>query len=308
LFHQTLDEALQDWDISPPTTATRANSAKAKLFCKEYAAVSRLTKDKAADADIKHEARSALSSPCSCTAANDKESPCSDFTSGELERALFQLPARSAAGPDEVSNTMLKHLWPKGKNCLPETANLSWRSGEVPSRWRVADIRPILKPGKPAGTTSSFRPISLLSCIGKLVERLIQERLVYQLESQNLLHPSQAGFRRNRSTEEQVAAVCQLIQDGFQQRRPPLRTALLLADFSRAYDRVWRKALLVKMARKGLPTCFIGWVRGFLSDRKGAVSWQGSTSRKRTFSEGLPQGSVLAPILWLIYMDDLLED
>jgi len=107
---------------------------------------------------------------------------------------------------------------------------------------------------------------------------------------------------------EQVAAVCQLIQDGFQQRRPPLRTALLLADFSRAYDRVWRKALLVEMARKGLRTCFIGWVRGFLSDQKGAVSWQGSTSSKRTFSGGLPQGSVLAPILWLIYMDDLLED
>jgi len=77
---------------------------------------------------------------------------------------------------------------------------------------------------------------------------------MYQLESWNLLHPSQVGFRRNRSTEEQVAAVCQLIPDGFQQRRPPPRTAPLLADFSRAYDRVWRKALLVKIARKGLPT------------------------------------------------------
>jgi len=77
-----------------------SNSAKAKLFCQEYATVSRLTKDKVADADIKREARSALSSPCSCTAANDKDSPCSDFTSGELERALFRLPARSAAGPE----------------------------------------------------------------------------------------------------------------------------------------------------------------------------------------------------------------
>jgi len=124
---------------------------------------------------------------------------------------------------------------------------------------------------------------------------------VYQLESWNLIHPSQADFRRNRSCEEQVAAVCQLIQDGFQQRRPTQCKALLLADISRAYNRVWRKALLAKMACKGLPTCYIRWVRGFLSDRKASVSWQGLTSRKWTFSEGLPQGSVLAPILWLIF-------
>ena len=63
----------------------------------------------------------------------------------------------------------------------------------------------------------------------------------------------------------------------------------------------------VKMARKGIPGCYIRWVRGFLSDRKAFLSWQGATSRKRTFSEGLPQGSVLAPLLWLIYMDDLLD-
>jgi len=62
------------------------------------------------------------------------------------------------------------------------------------------------------------------------------------------------------------------------------------------------------MARNGLPTCYIRWVRGFLCDRKWAVSWQKSTSRKRTFSESLPKGSVLAPILWLVYMDDLLEE
>jgi len=71
--------------------------------------------------------------------------------------------------------------------------------------------------------------------------------------------------------------------------------------------RVWRKALLAKMARKGIPTCFIRWVRGFLSDRKAFVSWQGASNRKRTISEELPRGSVLATLLWLIYMDDLLH-
>jgi len=66
-------------------------------------------------------------------------------------------------------------------------------------------------------------------------------------------------------------------------------------------------AVLVKMARKVIPGCYIRWVRGFLSDRKAFISWQGASSRKQTFSEGLPQGSVLASLLWLIYMDDLLD-
>ena len=88
---------------------------------------------------------------------------------------------------------MLRNLSALGQRCLLHTANLSWLSGEVPSSWRIAEIRPIPKPGKPPNTTSSFRPISLLSCIGKLVERLIHERLAHFLETNNLLHPAQAG-------------------------------------------------------------------------------------------------------------------
>jgi len=99
--------------------------------------------------------------------------------------------------------------------------------------------------GKEPNTTSSFRPISLLS-IAELVERFIHEHLAHLLESNHLLlHPASAGFPRNRSTEEQVAAVTQFIHDGIQQKRPHLRTDLLLPDFSRGYDRVWIKALLV---------------------------------------------------------------
>ena len=111
---------------------------------------------------------------------------------------------------------------------------------EDPTNWGIAEIRPIFMCGKEPNTTSSFRKISLLS-IAELVERFIHEHL----ESNHLLHhPASAGFPRNRSTEEQVAAVTQFIHDGIQQRRPHLRTDLLLPDFSRGYDRVWIKALL----------------------------------------------------------------
>jgi len=191
------------------------NSTKANLFCKEYASVIRLPKDKAADKAITPKARQALSSPCRCTAATEELHQCSPFSYGELISALGKLPHKSAFGPDEISNTMLRNLSPLGQRCLLRTANLSWLSGEVPATWRIAEVRSIAKPGKPPNATSFFRPISLLSCIGKLVERLIHERLAHFMESNHLLHLAQAGFRRNSSTEEQVAAVTQFIHDGF---------------------------------------------------------------------------------------------
>jgi len=109
--------------------------------------------------------------------------------------SLFRgkLPYRSASGSDEISNTMQRNLSPLGRRCLLHTANLSWLSGEVPATRRIAEIRPIAKPGKPPIATSSFRPISLLSCIGKLVKRLIHERLAHFLESSHLLHPLKRG-------------------------------------------------------------------------------------------------------------------
>jgi len=142
------------------------NSTKANLFCKEYASVSRLPKDKATDKAITLEARRALSSPCCCATTKEELHSCSPFSYGELLSALQKLPHRSASGPDEISNTMLRNISPLGRRCLLHTANLSWLSSEVPATWRIAEIRPIPKPGKPPNSTSSFRPISLLSCIG----------------------------------------------------------------------------------------------------------------------------------------------
>ena len=139
-----------------------------------------------------------------------------------------------------------------------------------------------------------------------MTERLIQARLQHWLEERGKLNPNQAGFRRGRSTVDQLGRLSQRIFDAFEARKPQ-RAVLVLLDFARAYDRVWRAALLCKMARMGIPGCFIRWIRAFLSDRRARVRWGAARSDSRVFQEGLPQGSVLAPLLWLIYVNDIDE-
>ena len=95
---------------------------------------------------------------------------------------------------------------------------MSWARGELPSIWRKGIIAPILKKGKPRDSPGSYRPVSLLSCLGEVVERLVQARLHWHLKNENLLQPAQSGLRRARCIEDQVLKVSQTVADGFQTR------------------------------------------------------------------------------------------
>jgi hypothetical protein len=163
-----------------------------------------------------------------------------------------------------------------------------------------------LKKGKSPTKPGSYRPVALTSCVAKTMERLVANRLSHFVESKGLLTPCQAGFRRGRSTEEQLARIC---QDSFDEleKKEPGKAVLCTLDFSRAYDRVWKMGLYAKLLRMGVPACMVRWIRGFLTDRRGRVRWKSATSRPRVFREGLPQGSVLAPLMWLIYCNNLAE-
>ena len=142
-----------------------------------------------------------------------------------------------AAGPDKVHPRFIKKLGPTALNFILTLFNTVWRTAKVPQAWRIADIRPILKKGKDPQNTSSYRPISLTSAMGKLMERLVTNRLVYILESKGLITKNQAGFRAGRSTEDQLLRLSQMVSDGFQEK-PMKRTVLALFDYSKAYDTV----------------------------------------------------------------------
>ena len=116
----------------------------------------------------------------------------------------------------------------------------------------------------------------------------------------------QAGFRKGRGCDDQISRIIQAIENGFQ-AKPMKRSVLVLLDFSKAYDTVWRERLLLSMINKGVPMMFIRWLHAFLQNRQAKVKFCGTNSNSRVMRQGLPQGSVLSPILFLFYIDNLAD-
>jgi len=222
----------------------------------------------------------------------------------ELGEALRKTPPGGAEGPDELPPRLLKELGVGARRFMLGIFNQSWREGVLPQAWRNAVIVPILKPGKPPGRVDSYRPISLTSCLGKVFERMVAKRLSHIAETRGLLTEDQAGFRGLRSTEDQVLRISQTVSDGFQ-AKPAKRSVLALLDFSKAYDTVWRTLLMSDLLAAGVPYPYIRWIGAFLTNRLGKVRLEGGSSEFRQFREGLPQGSVLSPLLFLFFIDGL---
>ena len=234
---------------------------------------------------------------------------CSSFSLAELSTAICELSSSTASGPNQISYPLLKHFSEPAQLLLLSLFNKSWSSHTFPSCWKPTTIIPIHKPGKPTFSPSSFRPISLTSCISKLFERLILSRLTFHLESNHLLSTCQAGFRPGRSSLDQILTLSQSIwDDGFQKKKPSDRTILASVDFSKAFDSTWHSALFHKLLSLKLPLCFVLWVSSFLSDRRAKVQIGGSRSLSFRIRRGVPQGSVLAAVLFILFVDGITKD
>ena len=224
------------------------------------------------------------------------------FTLRELDTAMKKLKPRKSPGPDKIHNEMLLQLSMMGKLILLKLINMTWDNKSIPATWRNAMLTPILKKNKPAEELKSYRPISLTSCVGKIAERMVNNRLYWWLESSKILTKYQAGFRSNQRTDDQLFRLTQKILDGFQDKK---HTVAVFVDLQQAYDRVWRKGLFKKMLNIGIHGKLYHWIKGFLTDRTIQTKINNGLSSKQVLEEGLPQGSCLSCTLFLIFINDL---
>ena len=157
--------------------------------------------------------------------------------------------------------------------------------------------------GKPLDSPASFQPISFTYCISKLCERIILSSLLFFLESNSILSSGQAGFRPGRFTPDQILYLSQSISDGFNKPKPGSRTILATINFSKAFDFVWHPIRFHKLISAGLSPCLSSWIQSFFSDRRACVVYQNHKSRSFRVRQGVPQGSVLGPVLFSLFND-----
>jgi ribonuclease HI len=224
-----------------------------------------------------------------------------DFTTEEFEAALARLRGHSAPGPDTVHPLFLKEGSDSMHRSVLALCNLSWRAGKLPRLWKCANVRPINK-GTRDKSPSGYRPISLTSVVAKLLERMLHVRLYAFATRLNLLPPAQSGFRHRHSVLDCLTRLTMAAHSAFAKRNVVVAA---FVDLEKAYDTVWRDALLVKLHRWGIRGRPLRWLHDFLRDRAQRVTVDGALSSWRLTEDGVPQGSVLACLLFILFLADL---
>jgi len=223
-----------------------------------------------------------------------------DFTEPEIQIAIQAIKTGKSAGFDEVYPEFLKNCGPKTRQWLATFFTNILRSGRFPKQFKKTKILAISKSGKPDNDIKSFRPISLLSVNYKILVRLIYNRIAETVN--NTIPIEQAGFRPHRNCCDQVLSLTANIEDGFEKG---LKSAAVFIDLTAAYDTVWRDGLITKLLRTIPCKTISGIINNMLSNRLITVVIGDRKIKQKTLNNGLPQGSVLAPLLFNLYTSDL---
>ena len=175
-------------------------------------------------------------------------------------------------------------------------------TGYFPAVWKTAIVIPVHKPGKPKNEITSYRPVSLLPTLSKIFEKVILTRLQQHTVTDEIIPPFQFGFREGHSTSHQVRRVVNYIKEGFRVKKS---TGMIMLDLTSAFDSVWHDGLIFKLAALNYPRYLISIVNSYITERTFQVKVGSTLSKVEHVPAGVPQGSVVSPELFNIYMADL---
>ena len=234
---------------------------------------------------------------------NTNDSCLSDvtITPWKVKKVILGLKAGSAPGPDGISPLFLKKTVDIISIPLAHIFNQSLATGEVPQGWRDSNISPIFKAGSKK-SPSNYRPVSLTSIISRVFEKIIFQQLQEYMEATEALPPNQHGFRQGKSCVTNLLEFFDKVTKLLDQKQP---VDLIYLDFSKPFDKVSHQFLLHKLESIGVSGKLLTWISNWLRDRRQRVGINGKYSDWETVLSGVPQGSVLGVILFLIYIMDI---
>ena len=219
-------------------------------------------------------------------------------------KLLLNLNPHKATGPDQLSTRFLRKMTKSITPSLTLIFQTSLERGTVPDDWKTAHVTPIFKKGDKS-KPSNYRPVSLTSICCKTLEHIIFSHLMKFFESHSILSDKQHGFRKKRSCESQLILIIQDLAAGLNSKS---QIDAILLDFRKAFDKVLHERLAAKLHHYGVRGNTLSWIKSFLANREQQVILDGTKSNSAAVSSVVPQGTILGPMLFLVYINDLLSN